>query len=165
MTHCFNVRHTLEGGTLEETRQMIGSPEFQEEVARKVPGFNLTILESSRTGNRYVMRREVNMDVDMPDIAKKLLTDAFRVWRDEEWDLDTLTCRARTRMNLPAEFRVTARLTQEGRRILVNFDWEVDVDIPLVRGFLEKHAEGEIRRFNRLELEVVQQVIRERMAG
>ncbi|MCD6060620.1 MAG: hypothetical protein K0R03_1621 [Moraxellaceae bacterium] len=165
MTHRFNVKHYLEGGTLEETRESVGTPAFQEEVARKAPGFNLKILESTRSGNRYVMRREVNMDVDIPDIARRLLRDAFKVWRDEEWDLDTLTCRARTKMNLPAEFRVTAKLTQEGSRILANFDWEVDVNIPLVRGFLEKHAEGEIRRFNQLEMDVVQQVIRERMAG
>lgn len=165
MTHRFTIKHHLDGGTLEETRQMIGSPDFQEEVARKVPGFNLKILESKLTGNRYVMRREVNMDVDIPDIARKLLKDAFKVWRDEEWDIDALTCRARTKTNLPAEFRCTVKFTIAGSRLLATFDWEVDVNIPLVRGFLEKHAEGEIRRFTQLEVDVVQDVIRSRMAG
>lgn len=121
MTHRFSVKYHLDGGTLEETRQMIGAPDFQEEVARKVPGFNLEILESKLTGSRYVMRREVNMDVDIPDIAKKFLKDAFKVWRNEVWDVDTLTCRAHTKMNLPAEFRCTVRLTQEGSRILASF--------------------------------------------
>jgi hypothetical protein len=165
MTHRFTTQYYFDGGTLEETRELIGSPDFQEEVARKVPGFNLKILESKLTGSRYVMKREVNMDVDIPDIAKKLLKGAFKVWRSEEWDIDTLTCRAQTRMNLPAEFRVTARLQPDGQRTLATFDWEVDVNIPLVRGFLEKHAEAEIRRFNQLEIDVVQQVIRSRMAG
>lgn len=165
MTHRFTTRYTFEGGSLEDTRELVGSPDFQEEVAHKVPGFNLKILESRRDGNRYVMRREVNMDVDIPAVAKKLLKDAFKVWRTEEWDLETLTCRARTTMNLPAEFRVTARLQPDSSTTLATFDWEVDVNIPLVRGFLEKHAEGEIRRFNQLEIEVVQEVIRSRMAG
>lgn len=162
MTHRFNVRHAVTSVTLPEVRQLMALPGFHEGVARKVPGFNLKILASVLTDSGYLMKREVNMDVNIPDIAKKFLKDAFKVWRTEEWDIDTLTCRLHMQLNMPAEFRCTIRLVEEGSAIVANHDWEVDVHVPLIHGILARHAESEIRRFNQIEIEALQREIHAR---
>lgn len=165
MTHRFNVRHAVSGVTLPEIRQLMAAPDFHESVARKVPGFNLKILASTSTDRGYLMKREVNMDVDIPEVAKKFLKDAFKVWRTEEWDLESLTCRLHMQMNMPAELRCVISLVEEGGTVVADHDWEVDVHVPLIHGILARHAESEIRRFNRIEIETVQQEIAAQRAG
>lgn len=165
MTHRFNVKHVLTGVTLPEVRQLMAVPAFHEDVARKVPGFNLQIQHSSLAASTYQMKREVNMDVNIPDLAKKFLKDAFKLWRSEEWNLETLTCHSHFKLNMPAEFRCKVALAEESGRIVANHDWEVEVHVPLVHGILARHAEGEIRRFNQIEIDIIQQEIGLKVAG
>lgn len=165
MAHRFNVRHAVTGATLPEIRRLMAAPDFHESVARKVPGFNLKILASTPTDRGYLMKREVNMDVNIPDIAKKFLKDAFKVWRTEEWDIDTLTCRLHMKLNMPAELYCTIALVEEGGAIVADHDWEVDVHVPVIHGILARHAEAEIRRFNQIEIETVQREIHAHLVG
>lgn len=159
MTHRFNVKHPLVGLSLQDARELMVDPAFQEEVARTVPGFNLNIMESTRTARGYRMRREVNMDANIPDLAKKFLKDAFKVWRTEDWVAETLTCYSHTKLNMPAEFRCTIRIVEHEGHVVADHDWEVDVHVPLIHGVLARHAESEIRRFNQIEIDVIRQII------
>lgn len=159
MTHKFNVRHTLFDVSMEHVRHVVAKPDFHETVCRKVPSSNLTILESSLQEGRYSLRREHNLDVNIPDLAKKFLKEAFKLWRHDEWDIHSLTCRTHFKLNMPAEFRCKVSILAEGSQLLVNHDWEVDVHVPFINGILAKHAESEIRRFNQIEFDTIRQEI------
>lgn len=156
MAHKFTVQIPLRGVSLQDARQMLGQPAFHEAVARKIPGGNLDLQHSGRAGRTYSMKREYNLDVDIHELAKKLLKGAFRLKREDEWDVDALTCRSRFGMNLPADLSCQTRLAEQGGAVVVHTDWEVNVRVPLVHGILARHAEGEIRRFSAAEVEVIQ---------
>lgn len=162
MTHKFSIQHPLQGTTLQDVRAHVADPDFHTTICRKVPSENLVILESALDGQRYTLKRQHNLDVNIPDIAKKLLKGAFMLWRDDEWDIDALTARSRFRMNLPAEFRCTTRIVGGGSNLRIEIDWEVEVNVPLISGLLARHAEAEIRRFNQIELNIIQEEVRRR---
>jgi hypothetical protein len=84
--------------------------------------------------------------------------------REDEWDVEALTCRSRFVPNLPADVSCTTQLREQGGQLVVNHDWEVNVRIPLVHNIIAKHAEGEIRRFNQKEIEVIQEELDARKA-
>lgn len=159
MTHRFNITSPLIGITLGDARQCIGHVAFHEQVAQKLPGSNLKIQESVSGPNSYRMKKELNLDVNIPDMAKKLLKDAFRISRLEEWDIQQLMCQSRFDMNMPAAFRCQLVLREANGQLVAHQDWEVDVHVPLVHGILAKHAEAEIRRFNQIEMQVLQQTM------
>lgn len=160
MTHRFTVQHALPDTCLDDVRKHMADPEFHTTICRKVPSENLVILESKLAGTRYTLKRQHNLDVNIPDIAKRLLSGAFLLWRDDEWDIDNLTARASFRMNLPAAFRCQTRIRESGSSVLIKHDWEVDIHVPLIHGILARHAETEIRRFNQIELDVIRDEVR-----
>lgn len=160
MTHRFNVQHTLADASLNDVHLYMADPGFHVAVCRKVPSENLEILDSRLQGQRYTLKREHNLDVNIPDFAKRLLKGAFKLWRDDEWDIGSLTCRSSFRMNMPAAFRCQTRVSERDGKILVDHDWEVDVSVPLIHGLLARHAETEIRRFNQIEIDVIREEIR-----
>jgi len=41
-------------------------------VCKRIPGENLEIIESNINGDIYTLRREYNLDVNIPEVAKKL---------------------------------------------------------------------------------------------
>lgn len=155
MTHAFTVQHTLENTNLADVRLHMADPEFHIAVCKKVPSENLKILASTQQGQHYTLKREHNLDVHIPDIAKRFLKDAFKLWRDDIWDTAGLTCQSTFRMNMPAAFRCQTRISESANTILVRLDWEVDISIPLIHGILARHAESEIRRFNAIEIGVI----------
>lgn len=165
MTHRFSVRHVLGNGRLSDIQPLLATPEFHLAVCRKVPSENLRIVSSTMDGDRYTLAREHNLDVNIPELAKRFLQGAFKLWRDDEWSLGTLSCRSRFRMNMPAEFRCTTRLKESSHGLEVHHEWEVDVRVPLIHGVLARHAESEIRRFNAIELEVMRAEVALHIAG
>lgn len=157
--HNFTIKHQLSYRTLDQARRLISSPSFHQNIARKLSGSNLKIHSSSLINNIYIMKREVNLDVNIPDIAKKFLRGAFKIWRSEEWAIDTLTGKSYIRMNMPSELRCRSEIVEESGKIVANQVWEIDVQIPLISGILAKHAESEIRRFSKIEVEVINKEI------
>lgn len=65
-------------------------------------------------------------------------------------------------LDLASEAR---HLVKESGGVVAHHDWEVDVHVPLVHGILARHAEGEIRRFNQIELDIIQQELDLKMAS
>lgn len=164
MAHKFNARFALKGVSLQDARTVLGTPAFHEAVSKKIPGSNLNVLHSGRSGPRYAMIREYDLDIDIHELAKKLLRGGFRMRREDEWDVETLSCRSRFVPNLPADVSCATRLIEQDGEIVVSHDWEVNVRIPLVHNIIARHAEGEIRRFNQLEIAVIQEELDARRA-
>ena len=78
MTHSFTIDSTIEGVSIDDFKRLAADTALHEAVCRRIPGDNLEIIESQIQDNIYTLRRAYNLQVNMPDIAKKLLKDAFQ---------------------------------------------------------------------------------------
>ncbi|MEN4984086.1 DUF2505 family protein [Acinetobacter modestus] len=159
MAHHFTVKQELVPGSLEEARKILSNQNFHLEVCSKIPSENLKILSTGFSGPQYYLKRSQNLEVNIPDIAKKLLKGAFRLVREDQWDIEHLVCKSSFEMNMPSSFKNLARLTEENGKLFITVDWEVNVNVPLIGKMLAKHAESEIRRFSNIEIEIVRNEI------
>ena len=157
MAHQFTIHTTVHGISLEDYKRLVGDTSLHEAVCRRIPGDNLEILESNISGDTYTMRREYNLDVNIPDIAKKLLKNAFRLTRKDVTNIKTLHSTIELGANLPLEAKGERHVIADGNNLDVSMTWTIKVKVPLIGGMLEKHAEGEIRKFTQLELEIVEE--------
>lgn len=165
MAHQFTVDASISGVSLEQFKQLIKDTDLHEAVCRRIPGDNLEILESNLTGDIYTLRREYNLDVNIPDIAKKLLKDAFRLKRSDVTNVDQLTSTVELGANLPLQATSHRTVTGDANQVNFKLNWIVKVKVPLIGGMLEKHAEGEIRRFSDLEISIVEDEIKKKLAA
>ena len=156
MAHRFTVNATIHGVSLDEFRRIAADPEMHEAVCKRIPGEKLEILESKIVGDIYTLKRAYNLDVNIPDIAKKLIKDAFRLKRTDITNLGALTSTVELGANLPLEAQGERSVTGNAQQVDIQLDWTIKIKVPLIGGFLEKHAEGEIRKFSDLELQIVE---------
>ena len=163
MAHKFSIQTTIQGITLEDFKRLSANTALHEAVCRRIPGEKLDILESQITGDIYTMRRAYNLDVNIPDIAKKLLKDAFRLKRTDITNLAAMTSTVELGANLPLEAKCERSVTGDQHQIKLQINWQVKVKVPLIGGLLEKHAEGEIRKFSLLELEIVEDELKKHL--
>ena len=110
MAHQFTVDATITGVSLEQFKTLVKDTELHEAVCRRIPGEKLEILESNLNGNIYTLRREYNLDVNIPEVAKKLLKDAFRLKRSDVTNVEQLTSTVELGANLPFAFPITTTL-------------------------------------------------------
>lgn len=163
MAHQFVVNATIHGISLTDFRRLAADTSLHEAVCKRIPGENLEILESKKAGDIYTLKRAYNLEVNIPDIAKKFLKDAFRLKRTDVSDLNTMTSEVVLDPNLPLEARCQRQVTGDESKIEFQLEWTVKVKVPLIGGVLEKHAEGEIRRFSQLEIEIVEDELRKNL--
>ena len=163
MAHQFTIIETIHGISLERFTELAANTSLHEAVCRRIPGENLEILESKVSGDIYTMRREYNLDVNIPDIAKKLLKNAFRLKRTDVTNLNNLFSTVELGANLPLEAKSERTVTGNHEKVHITLTWTVKVKVPLVAGMLEKHAEGEIRKFSLLELDIVKDELKKHL--
>lgn len=163
MAHQFTIHTTVHGISLDDFKRLVGDTALHEAVCRRIPGENLEILESNISGDTYTLRREYNLDVNIPDIAKKLLKNAFRLKRKDVTNIKTLHSTIELGANLPLEAKGERHVTGDSNKLDVAMLWTVKVKVPLVGGMLEKHAEGEIRRFTQVELEIIEEEAKKKL--
>lgn len=163
MAHQFVVNTTIQGISLEDFRRLAADISLHENVCRRIPGDNLEIIESNKVGDIYTLKRAYNLDVNIPDIAKKLLKDAFRLKRTDVSNLAELSSEVRLDPNLPLEASCQRRVSGNDEQIHFQLEWTVKVKVPLIGGMLEKHAEGEIRKFSQIELDIVEDELRQNL--
>ena len=159
MTHTFQIQHDVSEFSVENFRTALANPAFHAELAEKLPGTNVVISRSECIGNQYYMLRELNLEANIPKLAQKFLKDALRIKRIETWNLDTMSVELTFVLNMPAEFRCRGSIVEQGQQVFFKQDWEVDVRIPLIHGVLSRHAEEEIRRFNKIEADTFKQLL------
>lgn len=159
MAHRFTVRQELVSGTLAKARKILSNQNFHLNVCSKVPCENLKILSTGFSGAKYHLKRSQNLEVNIPDMAKRLLSGAFKLTREDQWDTENLICKSSFQMNMPSSFQSHARLTEEDGKLIITVEWEVKVNVPLIGNILAKHAETEIRRFSDIELDIVRNEI------
>jgi uncharacterized protein (UPF0264 family) len=160
MAHQFTIQKTIHGISLEKFTELAADVSLHEVVCRRIPGENLEILESKISGDIYTMRREYNLDVNIPDIAKKLLKNAFRLNRTDITNLKSLESTIALGANLPLAATAVREVVGNSEKIEVTLTWTVKVKVMLIGGMLEKHAEGEIRKFSDLEFDIIEDELR-----
>ncbi len=156
MAHRFTVKATIKNVSLDEFKKLAADTKMHEEVAKRIPGENIQIHESKIEGSIYTLKRSYNLEVNIPDIAKKLLKDAFRVKRTDITNLDALDSTVELGANIPLEASCERLITGDEQQIHINLAWVVKVKVPLIGGLLEKHAESEIRKFSEIEIAIVE---------
>ncbi|MBC9228494.1 DUF2505 family protein [bacterium SPL81] len=156
MTHTFDIESRIQGIPLELALVQLRNPEFHELICRSLPASNINILESKMNQSHYSLKRQQNMDVDIPKIAQKFLKDAFRLYREDHWDINNLTFTSYFKPNMPGEFKSKTTILVQGEILCIHQKWEVVVNVPLIHGILAKHAESEIRKFQQIEIDVIQ---------
>ena len=156
MAHRFTIHATINGVSIIDFKRLAKDTTLHEAVCKRIPGENLQILESVIQGDIYTLKRAYNLDVNIPEIAKKLLKDAFRLKRTDVTNLETLISTVELGANLPLEASCQRSITGNAQQLNIQLDWQVKVKVPLVGGMLEKHAEGEIRKFSDIEIGIVE---------
>ena len=164
MAHQFTVNATISGVSLNDFKRLAADTSLHEAVCKRIPGENLEIVESKIEGNTYTLRRAYNLDVNIPDIAKKLLKDAFRLKRSDVTNLEAMTSKVELGANLPLVASCNRSVTGDDNQVNIKLDWDVKVKVPLIGGLLEKHAEGEIRKFTDLEIEIIDDELKKNLA-
>ena len=163
MAHQFVVNATIQGISLADFHRLASDTTLHEAVCKRIPGENLEILESKKAGDIYTLKRAYNLEVNLPDIAKKLLKDAFRLKRTDVSDLSKMTSEVTLDPNLPLKAHCQRQVTGDDSQIQFQLEWRVKVNVPLIGGMLEKHAESEIRRFSQLEIDIVEDELRKNL--
>lgn len=156
MAHQFTVRAQFTDISAAEFKRLVSNTDLHLNVCKRIPGENLEIIESTRAGDIYTLKRAYNLDVDIPDIAKKFLKDAFRLKRTDITHLEQMTSTVELAANLPLKATCQRSIETSEGKIQVILNWEVQVKVPLIGGMLERHAEGEIRKFSQVEIEIIQ---------
>lgn len=111
MAHQFTVNETIHGVSIEDFSRLVAMTSLHEAVCKRIPGENLEIIESAVKGDIYTLRREYNLDVNIPEVAKKLLKNAFRLKRSDVTDLRNLTSTVELGANLPLEAKAERKVT------------------------------------------------------
>ena len=165
MAHRFTVNSTIQGVSIDEFKRIASNTALHEAVCRRIPGEKLEIIESKIQGNTYTLRRAYNLDVKIPDIAKKLLKDAFRLKRTDITNLEALTSTIELGANLPLQANCERFVTGDDTQIHITLNWQVQIKVPLVASMLEKHAEGEIRKFSDVEIQIVEDELKKNLSA
>ncbi|RZG47757.1 DUF2505 family protein [Acinetobacter wuhouensis] len=163
MAHRFTIHATINGVSIIDFKRLAKDTTLHEAVCKRIPGENLQILESVIQGDIYTLKRAYNLDVNIPEIAKKLLKDAFRLKRTDVTNLETLISTVELGANLPLEASCQRSITGNAQQLNIQLDWQVKVKVPLVGGMLEKHAEGEIRKFSDIEIGIVEDELKKNL--
>lgn len=157
MDYFFTIKSTLNHIDSDKAKQLFQTVEFHEQICQKIPGTALDIQCSELAGDRYYLEREYNLDLEMPELIRKLLKDAFRLRRHDYWDFQTLSASSTLKSNLPGILSYQTFLSEAHNAIQVRQDWKLDIGIPLIHKALARFAETEIRKFHAIEMDIIQQ--------
>ena len=165
MSHQFQVNASIDGISIHDFKRLAAVIELHENVCQRIPGSQIEILQSELQGSTYTLKRSYNLDVNIPDIAKKLLKDAFRLQRTDVSDLAQMTSVVELGANLPLQAHCERHVTGDEHSVHFHLNWTVKVKVPLIGGMLERHAEKEIRTFSLIEIDVVEDELRQALAA
>ncbi|ANF82301.1 hypothetical protein A3K93_08905 [Acinetobacter sp. NCu2D-2] len=165
MAHQFTVQAQIDGISLSDFKRIAKDTKMHEVVCHHLPAQNMEILVSEVDGDIFTMKRAYNLDVNIPDIAKKMLKDAFRLKRTDISNLEKLTSTVELGANLPIQANCQRHVTGNDEHVAFHLEWMVKVKVPLIGGMLEKHAEGEIRKFSQIEIEIIEDELRKALVA
>lgn len=163
MAHQFTIYATLQGIGLDDFQRLVAKPSLHEAVCRRISGSNLEIIESHLDGDIYTLNRHYDIDINLPDVAKKLVKGAFRIKRHEVIHLKSLSSTVALGANLPLYATSERHVSGDNHQIDLELHWNVQVKIPLLGAMLEKHAEQEIRRLSQFEIRVIEDELKKHL--
>lgn len=163
MAHTFIVNASINGVSIEDFKRLSSDIHLHEKVCRRIPGDNIDILVSEKQGDIYTLKRAYDLDVNMPDVAKKMLKGAFRLKRTDISNLAAMTSTIELGANLPLEASCKRSVQGDADHVAFKLEWTVKVKVPLIGGMLERHAESEIRKFSQVEIGIIEDEIHQNL--
>ena len=130
---------------------MFCNPGYHEKLQTALGASDYKQLEHSDDGTRFRIKcsYQVKSDVPLPGFAKKILGETSSVTQEERWDRASKTGEVNIQVKgLPATTRCTTALKDAGAGCAKNFDWEVNVKIPLIGGKIEQLIVDDIKKKN-----------------
>ena len=165
MAHQFTIEAKIQGISLADFTRLATGIKMHETVCQRIPAQNLEILESHLESDIYTLKCAYNLDVKIPDMAKKMLKDAFRLHRTDVSNFANMTSTVKLGANLPIIASCERSVKGNDSEIELRLQWTVNVKVPLIGGMLEKHAEGEIRKFSGIEIDIIEDELRKKLAA
>lgn len=159
MAHTFIVNASINGVSIDDFKRLASDIQLHETICRRIPGENIEIITSEKQGDIYTLKRAYNLDVNIPDVAKKMLKGAFRLKRTDISNLKEMTSTIELGANLPLTATCNRSVQGTDQRIEFELEWTVKVKVPLIGGMLERHAESEIRKFSQIEIGIIEDEI------
>jgi hypothetical protein len=159
MAHTFIVNASINGVSIDDFKRLASDIQLHEIVCKRIPGNNIEIIKSEKQGGVYTLKRAYDLDVNIPDVAKKMLKGAFRLNRTDISDLEAMTSTIELGANLPLQASCRRRVQGTADKIEFELEWTVKVKVPLISGMLERHAENEIRKFSKIEIGIIEDEI------
>ena len=159
MEYFFSIESTLDNVDIEHAKQLFTTINFHENICKKIPGTSLDIQRSDVIGHQYFLDRAYNLNLDMPDLVRKLLKDAFRLQRKDQWDFTTLSATSTLQSNLPGILYYQTFLREQNNIVQILQEWKLDIGIPLIHKALAKFAEAEIRKYFAIEMQIIKDEI------
>lgn len=156
MAHTFIVNASINGVSLDDFKRLASDIGLHEKVCRRIPGENIEIITSEKKGDIYTLKRAYNLDVNIPDVAKKMLKGAFRLKRTDISNFEEMTSTIELGANLPLIATCNRSVKGTDQQINFRLEWTVNVKVPLISGLLERHAESEIRKFSQIEIDIIE---------
>ncbi|QCO22137.1 hypothetical protein C9E88_011935 [Acinetobacter cumulans] len=156
MDYFFTIESELRDINITQAKQKFKSPAFHEDICQRIPCTELDIQLSEISGQNYRLERAYNLDLDIPDIIRKLLKGAFRLQRNDLWDLEKLSSESSLKANLPGIVTFKTKLLEAQNNIKIQQEWKLDISVPLIHKVIAKFAETEIRKFHAIEVGIIQ---------
>ena len=156
MDYFFTIENTLNDIQVDKAKILFRSVAFHENICRKIPGTDLKIHRSDLVGDSFFLERSYNLELDMPEVIRKLLKDSFRLQRNDCWNFKELHAISTLKSNLPGMLTYKTYLTEFPNCFKIRQEWKLDISIPLIHKILAKFAESEIRKFHAIEMKIIQ---------
>lgn len=138
-------------------------PAFFEQHQTQMQSKDFELISHEDDGTRCTTKFRYQVESDVPAFAKKVLGDSAQVVHTETWDRST----GRGEIDIdvatmPGTMTCQAQLQDDGDGCRKEFNWEINVKIPLVGGKIEKVVAADIESKKGPDQTAVNQILAQR---
>lgn len=105
------------------------------------------VLDHAFDGQRFRIRVERVVPIDVPGLLKKVVPSESCVINDEHWDAKALTGKVLVEpKGMPLDIHCMTAMSNVKDGCLIRYQWTLKARVPLIGGALEKFIIGDMER-------------------
>ena len=115
--------------------QLFADKDYFLEKYRLTGARNIKLLDSRCTNgiSRITVSRDVSLEIPLPHFARKFISDTITLTQTDTWNLTRKTGTLDIHMKgTPATLTCSMRLSGEGAQTLLDLEFDIEVNLPLV---------------------------------